>query len=85
MGPLAAANGHDAPRLSDKLLPGLAAMIDDVVVGLEDAVRQPVVAHELPDILDRVFMMTLHCGFLLWRSQGSQARHAGNRPLQGGP
>jgi len=29
-------------------------MVDDVVVGCEDAVRQPVVAHELPDVLDRV-------------------------------
>lgn len=29
-------------------------MIDDVLVGCEDAVGEPVVAHELPDILDRV-------------------------------
>jgi len=29
-------------------------MVDDVIVGSEDAVRQPVVAHELPDVLDRV-------------------------------
>ena len=29
-------------------------MIDDVVVRFEDAVRQPIVAHELPDILDRI-------------------------------
>ena len=29
-------------------------MVDDVVVRCEDAVRQPVVAHKLPDILDRV-------------------------------
>ncbi len=29
-------------------------MIDDVVVGTEDAVGQPVVAQELPDILDRI-------------------------------
>ena len=29
-------------------------MIEDVVVGFEGAVRQPVVAHELPDVLDRV-------------------------------
>src|SRR3546814_920138 len=29
-------------------------MIDDIVVGFEDAVRQPVVAHELPDVLDRI-------------------------------
>jgi len=54
MGPLAQAEGHDAPGLLDELVPGEAAVIDDVVVGLEDAVRQPVVAHELPDVLDRV-------------------------------
>ena len=29
-------------------------MVDDVVVGIEDAVGQPVVAHELPDVLDRI-------------------------------
>ena len=29
-------------------------MIDDIVIGFEDAVGEPVVAHELPDILDRV-------------------------------
>ena len=29
-------------------------MIEDVVVGLEDPVRQPVVADELPEVLDRV-------------------------------
>ena len=29
-------------------------MVEDVVVRFEDAVRQPVVAHELPDVLDRV-------------------------------
>ncbi len=29
-------------------------MIDEIVVGFEDAVREPVVAHELPDVLDRV-------------------------------
>lgn len=29
-------------------------MIDDVVVGCEDAVREPVIAHELPDVLDRI-------------------------------
>ena len=29
-------------------------MIDDIVVGFEDAVRQPVVTHELPYVLDRV-------------------------------
>ena len=29
-------------------------MIDDIVVGFEYAVGEPVVAHELPDIFDRV-------------------------------
>jgi hypothetical protein len=42
------------PRLIDELVPGVAAVIDDVVVGFEDAVRQPVVAHELPDVFGRV-------------------------------
>jgi len=42
------------PWLVDELVPGLAAVIDDVVVGGEDPVGEPVVAHELPDVLDRV-------------------------------
>lgn len=54
MRPLAQSDGHDAPGLIDEAVPGEAAVIDDVVVGFEDAVRQPVVAHELPDVLDRV-------------------------------
>ena len=45
--------GHDAPRLIDKAVSGEAALVEDVGVGFEDAVRQPVVAHELPDILNR--------------------------------
>ena len=39
---------------SMSLLQTLAAVIDQVIVRCEDAVRQPVVAHELPDVLDRV-------------------------------
>jgi hypothetical protein len=54
VGPFAEAQGHDAPRLIDKLVPGVTAVIDDIVVGFEDAVREPVVAHELPDVLDRI-------------------------------
>ena len=42
------------PRLVDELVPSLAAEVDDVVVGGKDPVRQPVFAHELPDVLDRV-------------------------------
>ena len=46
-------------------------MVDDVVVGFEDAVRQPVVAHELPDVLDRVEL------WAPWRErhQGDVGRH----------
>ena len=29
-------------------------MVDEIVVGFEDAIGEPVVAHELPDVLDRV-------------------------------
>src|SRR6202011_1837737 len=29
-------------------------MVEDVVVGFEDAVREPIVAHELPDVLNRI-------------------------------
>jgi len=47
-------HGHDLPRLIDEPVPRATALIDDVVVVLEDAVRQPVVSHELPHILDRV-------------------------------
>ena len=34
----------------DELVPSVAAMIDDVIEGLEDPVREPVFAHELPDV-----------------------------------
>ena len=33
MGPLAQSDGHDAPELLDELVPGVAAVSDDVVVG----------------------------------------------------
>ena len=54
MGPLAPADGHDFPRLNDELVPGVAAEGDDIFVGFEDPVGEPVVAHELPDVLHRV-------------------------------
>ena len=54
MRPLAHSDGHDVPGLIDELVPCEAAVVDDVVVGFEDAVRQPVVAHELPDVFDWV-------------------------------
>jgi hypothetical protein len=52
--PLAQSDGNEAPRLVDELVPCLAGVVDEIVVGFEDAVGEPVVAHELPDVLDRV-------------------------------
>jgi hypothetical protein len=52
--PLAQSDGHDAPGLIEELVPGLTAMVDEIVVRFEDAIREPVVAHELPDVFYRV-------------------------------
>ena len=54
MSPFTVSDRHDFPWLIDEPIPGVAAMVDDVVVGAEDAVGQPVVAQELPDVLDRI-------------------------------
>ena len=51
-------------------------MIDDVVVGCEDAVGKPVVAHELPDVLDRVQLGTFG-----WQSDDADV--GGNVELAG--
>ena len=40
--------------MGDELAPGVAGGVDYVLVGLEDAVGEPVRAQVLPDILDRV-------------------------------
>ena len=45
---------HDSPGLVGKAVPGETAVVEDVVVGCEDAVREPVITHELPDVFDRV-------------------------------
>lgn len=62
---------HDAPGLIDELVPCEGAVVDDVDIGFEDAVRQPVVAHELQDIFDRVEFG------VSWRQwhQGDVGRH----------
>ncbi len=52
--PIAQFGGHDGPRLACELAPGIAAVIEDILVGFEDPVREPVVADEVPDVLDRV-------------------------------
>jgi hypothetical protein len=47
---MAQSDGHDAPWLIDELVPGRTAMIDEIVVGFEDAIGEPIVAQELPDV-----------------------------------
>ncbi len=54
MGPIPGSDGHDFPGLVDEGVPSIAAVVEDILVGFEDPVREPVVAHELPDVLDRV-------------------------------
>ena len=54
MGPIAQPQGYDDPGLLNELVPSVTAVVEDVWVGGEDPVRQPVLAHELPDVLDRV-------------------------------
>jgi hypothetical protein len=50
--PCAQSNGHDAPELVDELVPRITAAIEEGLVGGEDPVAEPVVAHELPVVLD---------------------------------
>jgi hypothetical protein len=57
MCPITKSDRHDGPRLVDELVPGIAAVLEDVIVGAEDAVGEPVVADELPDVFDRVELM----------------------------
>jgi len=54
MSPGSQSDGHDAPGLINELIPGGAAVIDEIIVGLKDAVREPVVAEKLPDVFDRI-------------------------------
>ena len=54
MGPRSHSDGHDAPWLALEFVPGFAAMIDDIVMVEEDAVREPGVGLELPDVFCRV-------------------------------
>ncbi len=54
MSPLPETDGHDFPGFVDEVVPRFAAVGDDVFMGCEDSVGEPVVAHELPDVFDRV-------------------------------
>jgi hypothetical protein len=47
-------DSYNEPGPFDQLVPVEAAMIGDVVVAFEDPVGEPVVAHVLPNVLDRI-------------------------------
>lgn len=57
--PFSASDCHHAPWLIDELVPSLAAVVDDVVAGCGYPARQPVVVHELPNVLNRVALGAL--------------------------
>ena len=73
MRPIAHTDRHDAPRLIGQFVPSLAAMFENGVVGFEHPVRQPVVAHELPDVFNRVQFRTFgrqrHDGDVWWHHE----------------
>ena len=51
---MVSAGGADAPWFGEDAVPCVTANVDDVVERVEEAVRQEVVAHELPELLDGV-------------------------------
>jgi len=58
MSPITEAERHDPPGLVDELVPGMAAVIEDGAVGGEHPVGEPIVAQELPEVLNRVQLRT---------------------------
>ena len=81
MRPLAQSDGHDAPGLIDELVPRHTAVVDEIVVRFEDAVRQPVVTQELPDVFDRIELGTFrrqrHNGDVWWHDESRRQVPAG--------
>src|SRR5712672_141554 len=76
MSPYAESDCHDSPGLVDELVPGEAAVIDDVVIGFEDPVGEPVGADELPEVLDGIELRAP------WR-QGQERNVVGHQQLAG--
>ena len=54
VGPVAHSDRGDGFWSGDEVSPSLAGGVDDLLVGVEDAVGEPVGAQVLPDVLDRV-------------------------------
>ena len=70
MRPVSHSDGHDVPGLGLEFIPGIAAVIDEVVGVEKDPIGQPVVSHELPDVLLRAEFRALcwqrHDGDVTW-------------------
>ena len=54
MGPSRRSDRHDEPWTFNQFVPVETAMIEDVFIVGEDQVGEPVIAHVLPDVLDRI-------------------------------
>jgi len=68
---MAQTEGHDGPGCGFELVPSVAAVIDDGGVAVEDAIGEPVVTHELPD----VFLGVQLGAFCRQWHDGEVARH----------
>lgn len=62
---------HNVAWMADEVVPREAAVVKDVIVGFEDPVREPFVAHELPNVFDRVDLGASRGK----RHQGNSKRH----------
>ena len=71
MGPPARSDRHDEPRAFNQFVPVEAAMIEDVIVVGENPVGEPIIAHVLPDVFDRVEFR----GFRRQGDDGDIGRH----------
>ena len=58
MRPVTHSNGHDNPRLLYELVPSITAVVDEVVIAGKDAIGEPVIPHELPDVFLRIQLGT---------------------------
>jgi hypothetical protein len=79
MRPLARAGGHIVQDGSTRLFQGGTAVVDDIVGGGKDAVRQPIATHEPPEVFDRV-----EFGQCRVRRQGQAGRELGIREVTTG-
>src|SRR3954464_4160052 len=58
-GPSVSAGGADPPGFGEDAVPCVTANVDNVIERVEEAVRQDVLAHELPELFDGVEFRTV--------------------------